>query len=345
MNCIHESCKLKSKKEYGGYCWKHRHEYLLQDNLIILDRFTGNSKDYSLPQLKYFHKHVLRKTSKEKVSKYNKSELFKVIDDYHKQIKYCDVNILNITKFQSIVRKKLLQNKVKHQGLASLNRKICTNDEDFYTYDPKEEIDNKYFFSYKDSSNNYWCFDIRSIKKLIDMNYDNPYTMEPISSEVKNRINSFISYLKKKNIQVGVDTTIIVDRKAQVKQAFVDIFAQIEYLGYSCNVDWILSLNPIKLKKLYRELEDIWNYRANLSQQVKSDIVPPDGRLFVMPVQDYLCCNVKIELQEILAKELKKILGARTLGDMNTGFIYFIMGLSLVNRDCLLVHQWIQYAF
>ena len=92
MNCIHESCKLKSKKEYGGYCWKHRHQYLLQDNLIVLDRFTGNSKDYSLPQLKYFHKHVLRKTSKEKVSKYNKSELFKVIDDYHKQIKYCELN-------------------------------------------------------------------------------------------------------------------------------------------------------------------------------------------------------------------------------------------------------------
>ena len=37
------------------------------------------------------------------------------------------------------------------------------------------------FFSYKDN-NNYWCFDIRSAKKLIEMNYGNPYTTEPIPS-------------------------------------------------------------------------------------------------------------------------------------------------------------------
>jgi len=350
MKCIHESindklCQLNPKKEYGGYCYKHRQEYLLQYDLIILDRFTCKSKDYTLPQLRNFHKFYLRKTSKEKISKYKKNELFTIIDEYYKNSKYSCINIESLTKLQSVIRKRLIWNKIRYQGLANLNKSVCRNDEDFYTYDPTEEIDDKYFFSYKDSSNNHWCFDIRSVKKLIDMNYGNPYTMEPIPDNIKNKINSFIIYLRDKGIQVSIDTTIITDRKSQVKQSFVDIFAQIEYSGYSCNVDWVLNLNIARLKKLYRELEDIWNYRAGLSQQAKSDIAPPVGRLFVVPVQDYINCNVKLELQEILVKELKKILGARTSGDMNLGFMYFIMGLSTVSRECLMIHPWILHAF
>ena len=67
----------------------------------------------------------------------------------------------------------------------------------------------------------------------------------------------------------------------------MDLFSQIEYSGYSCDIKWVLNLNHIRLKKLYKELEDIWNYRANLSQHTKCKIVPPNGKLFVMPVQDY----------------------------------------------------------
>ena len=349
MKCIHATidklCQLNPKKEYGGYCYKHRKEHLLQDDLILLNRFTGKSKDYTLPQLRDFYKHYLMKFKKDKRLKYKKNELFAVINAYHKNTKYSYINIESLTKSQSVIRKWLLRNKIKYRGLGILNRSMCRNDEDFCTYDPKEEIDETYFFSYKDTNNNYWCFDIRSVKKLIDMNYGNPYTMDPIPDNIKNKINNLINYLRDKGIQVSVDTAVITDRQSQVKQSFVDIFAQIEYAGYSCNVDWVLNLSSVRLKKLYRELEDIWNYRAGLLQQVKSDIVPPDGRLFVMPVQDYMSCNVKLELQEILVKELKKILGARTVSDMNLGFMYFIMGLSMVSRECLMIHPWVQYAF
>ena len=338
------NCSSTSKPEYGGYCKNHRKEYLLDGSLmIIIDRFTCEIKDYTLPELKGFYKCNLK--SKKGDSKFKKLDYFTEVNHYFNSNKYTNVNIKSLIKVQSVVRKKILFIKIKYHGLSVLDRSICNNDEDFYTYDPKEDIDETYYFSYMDLHNNFWCFDIRSIKKLIDMNYGNPYTMEPIPPRIKNIINDFIRYLQKKNIKIAIDTTIITDRKSQVKQTFVDIFAQIEYSGYSCNVDWILNLNPVRLKKLYRELEDIWNYRAGLSQQVKSDISPPDGRLFVMPVHDYMLCNVKLELQEIISNELKKILGARTSSDMNLGFMYFIMGLSMVSRECLIVHPWVQYAF
>jgi hypothetical protein len=142
-----------------------------------------------------------------------------------------------------------------------------------------------------------------------------------------------------------IDNHIISDRKTTVKHKFVDIFSQMEYSGYSCDVSWILELNNSRLKRLYKELEDIWNYRANLSETTKRLIAPPDGRLCTVPVVDYNNCNISVELQEMLATTLLKICNATDPGNMNLGFMYFIISLSCVSRDCLLIHNWVQFVF
>ena len=337
------NCSSKAKVVYGGYCKNHRKEYLLDDSMILIDRFTCEMKDYTLPELKNFYKRNLK--SKKGDSKFKKLDYFTELVTYFNSNKYRDVNISSIIRLQSIVRRKLLTNRVRLRGTCVLNRSLCNNDEDFYTYDPKDEIEDKYFFSYKDSSHNYWCFDIRSLKKLIDMNYGNPYTTEPIPDIIKDKVHTLISKLLSQNIQVVIDNTVITDRKLVIKQKFVDIFSQIEVAGYSCNIDWVLNLSIPRLKRLYRELEDIWNYRAGLSQQVKCNIAPPHGQLFVMPVHDYMICTEKLELLEILGNELMKIMGATSPSDMNLGFMYFIMGLSIVNQQCLMIHPWVHYAF
>jgi hypothetical protein len=327
---------------YGGYCKKHKDLYLLNNNSIILNRFTNDIKDYKLKDLKSFYiSHI-----KQKHTKFKKQDYFNCISKVYEKNQSYQKDISKIIKIQSFIRMKTIKNNIYYQGISYYNRNLCNNDEDFYSYEPKEDIESKYYFSYKDSSNNYWCFDIRSLKKLLDMNYSNPYTTEEIPQQVKQRIHEFIKLLRKRNIQVSIDTTVITDRKTQVKQKWVDLFAQIEYSGYSCDVEWLLNLNAIRIKKLYRELEDIWNYRAQLSNEVKRRIVPPDGRMFVMPVSDYMHCSSLLELQEILVNELSKILHATSQSDMNLGFMYFIIGLSVVSRPCFLVHhEWVQLTF
>lgn len=334
-------CKHKSNKEYGGYCKNHKDNFLIEDNLIQLNKFTNNIKDYKLKDLKYFYVTII----KEKHTKFKKQDYFNsIVKLYNKNTEYSN-NIKDIILIQKYCRRYLVQRIIHNQGIAYYNRNICNNEEDFYSYEPKEDIESKYFFSYKDTSN-YWCFDIRSLKKLIDMNYSNPYTIEEIPQTIKVKVLRFIKLLEKDNIEINLDNKVIADRKTQVKQKFVDLFAQIEYVGHSCDVKWILDLNSHKLKKLYRELEDIWNYRANLSIDVKKRIIPPDGKLFVMPVSDYCNCNVLIELQEILVNELTKIMKAPNPSDMNLGFMYFIIGLSIVSRPCFLVHHdWVQFTF
>ena len=340
-NCNQTNCNQKDNNMYGGYSKKDRKKYLLQDKCIIIDRFTKCDKDYSLVELKEFYNRVL-KTS-EKKSSFKKQDYFKRVNEYHST--YSSIPHQGLCKLQAFIRMKLIHNKIKLRGLSVFNRHICNNDEDFYTYESKHDIEDIYYFSYKDSHNNYWCFDVRSFKKLIDMNYGNPYTTEMIPISVKDKVVSLINYLKKNKVSSIIDTTIVADRNVLVKQKFVDIFSQIEYSGYSCDISWVLSLSTLKLKRLYKELEDIWNYRANLQQTVKCNIAPPLGRLFVMPVHDYFQCNDKTELLEILGCELEKILLARTPGDMNLGFMYFIMGLCFVSRECLQIHPWVLYAF
>lgn len=345
--CCHQEnsqqCSHKSCKTYGSYCKKHRKMYLLKDNHIILERFTCNISDYTLDELKRYY---IRFIHAKKHSQFRKKDYFKYIFDKFMEIQSGNITDKQIIKIQSYIRKYNIQQLIKYKGISFFNRKVCNNEEDFYTYEPKNNIEDKYYFSYKDSNDNYWCFDVRSVKKLIDMNYGNPYTTEPIPDDIKCKVHNYIKMLSNQNQVIHIVDQVIQDRKTIVKQKYVDLFSQIEYSGYSCDVNWILDLNSIKLKKLYKELEDIWNYRANLSNEVKCDISPPDGRLFVMPVSDYINCNSKLELLEILANELIKILGARSVSNMNLGFMYIIIGLSMVSRPCFMIHQdWVKYVF
>lgn len=343
--CNHISANVKcttcSHICYGGYCKKHKDLFLLKDGFINIDNFTGDVKDYKLNDLKkYCNKYISKSPSK-----FKKQDYFNKLFEHHKKnLSYKD-QINHVITIQKYYRRWSLNHNVELRGKAYLNPKICNNDEDFYSYEPVEEIPPLYFFSYKDEQSVYWGFDIRSLKKLIEMRYDNPYTTKPIPDEVKSNAMVLVNKLNQEQVTTNIDNTIVADRKSLVKQRFVDIFAQMEYTGYSCDVKWILDLNSIRLKRLYRELEDTWNYRANLAQSVKCSIIPPDGRLCVMPVHDYNNCNNRVELQEILANELYKICGATTQANMQLGFMYFIIALSFVCRPCFLTHSWVTGVF
>lgn len=325
-------CKFNCN--YGDYCYKHRRDFLIVNDDISRDRFTGLSKDYLKNDLVRYRKNKMRRKSLLS----GKEELFQeiskhitTINGYHKLD-----HTKEIIMIQSLFRGRSIRE--KNKGLK------CNNDEDFYTYTPKEEIEDIYFFSYKDSQHNVWCFDIRSLKKLIDMNYDNPYTTEEIPNNIKCLVKNYMNKLIKQGILEKIVDTTVRDRETAVKQKLVDIFSQIEFCGYSCDIQWILSLNIHNLRNLYRKLEDIWNYRANLPEPVKISIAPPDGRLFTQHVHDVMSSS-KIEVLEIITSNIHKILNAHTPDDMRLGFMYFLVGLSEVSRECLLIHSWVQYVY
>ena len=148
---------------------------------------------------------------------------------------------------------------------------------DFFTYETRMKL-KKYYFSYKDDKGFIWFFDIRSFNKLIEHNQPNPYTMVKIPSKIieKAKLLSKKINLGKKD-EVINQTQLKLSRKQIIKQKCIDLFCDIETTTMYCHPEWFLLLNIHYLKKLYRNLEDLWNYRLQLTNEVKSRICPPNG--------------------------------------------------------------------
>ena len=122
-----------------------------------------------------------------------------------------------------------------------------------------------------------------------------------------------------------------------------NIFTQIS-LVYPIEINWLLNLNIHKLKKLYRSLEDIWNYRAQLSPEIKSRIAPPNGDLFIYSINIIDTITIKNELLSIILNEIKKINNAIDNNDKQLGYMYFIIGLGEVSKECFETNSWLQYV-
>ena len=335
INC----CK---KKSYGEFCNKHKRNHLVKNDLIIFDRFTYKSSDYlkgdilnTINNLASYPEH--KKTLKKGIlypillEKFNKLNHY---NDHIKSIKYIQLNYKKkYDKLNELIR-----------GEGFINKKLCNNNEDFFTYETYDEIDDKYFFSYKDNTGIIWFFDIRSLKKLIDMRQCNPYTMKPFNIITIIKANKLIEYLKNNNIRVDFKDEmkkVEKDKKTILKHKMIDIFAIIERLGFSFNNEWFTSLHTISLKKLYYLMEDIWNYRSQLSLDMKISICPPNGIIFNKSPFEIRGINNRDILRNIIIDDISKFNNAISDGDKKTGFMYFLIGLAKINPIVCDTHPWI----
>ena len=124
----------------------------------------------------------------------------------------------------------------------------------------------------------------------------------------------------------------------------VDLFSDISQQGYFCDIKWILSLNLIKLKKLYRNLEDIWNYRAYLTNDIKSRIAPPDGKVYNISVREVYDINDINDIIDLIITETNKFNNAIENSDKTLGYMYFLIGLGEISKECLESNPLIGFA-
>ena len=187
-----KTCSLcNGIKKYGNYCYKHRSNYLLIDNVININKFTWNMKDYTISDIK---KSLYIKKFKN-LGKYKKKELYEI---YLNSIKH-ELYILNIIKIQKNIRRYLKYNNYL-RGPGYFDIEKCKNKEDLLFMEPIKK--SKFFFSYEDNLNNIWFFDIRTFKKIIDSNkLLNPWTRDTIPINI---INKFYKLLKFCNINVNM---------------------------------------------------------------------------------------------------------------------------------------------
>ena len=276
----------------------------------------------------------------------NKEELTNRLYEYCK-------NSIHPIKIQKVFRGYLQRKLNKLRGPALKNRKICTNDTDFYTMDEMNEITVNQFYSYKDADNFIYGFNIISLYNLIvkeGSSVKNPYNRNEINKKVKENVASVIrlSKILKQPLEIEIKNEI-VDPKKRMELKILDLFQTINSYGNYANSEWFSELTRQSHIRFARELVDIWNYRAQLSYEKKNEICPPHGTPFLgtpyftntaTPIQlNNLSIETLIKYNVQIIENLVK--SAIDIDNKMLGTFYVLSALTLVSQSARDAMPWL----
>jgi len=292
--------------------------------------------NYNVAQLKSFAKHYKLKLSG------NKPQLISRIYSYLYFSSY-------IIKIQKVFRRYLVSRYKLLHGPAIMERKICTNSDDFVTMEPLDEINFHQFISYKDTDGFIYGFDITSLHNLFLKSGDeikNPYNRNLIPESVFKNIRGLIRLgrILKININLNFeDDSKKVSNEKAIELKALSLFQQIDSLGNYSNVNWFLSLNRTQLVKFIRELIDIWQYRAQLPTQTKRNICPPIGDPFrSISIQSINAEENLWNVKKMLLDVIDKLINSGVDKDSKALGAYYVLGaLTLVNSDAATSLPWL----
>jgi len=262
------------------------------------------------------------------------------------------LHLNDIIKIQSLFRKKYISNINKLRGVGLFSS--CVNETDFYTFEEKHKISYHYFFSFQDEKNSIYFFDIRSFKLLLENNNNsnniiNPYNRAIISNNIIENFNKLIIHLEKKNISIEFEPEILSEEQ-MFNQKIIKIFQKIDAFEYNTSIEWFTYLSSLQLRKLWIGLEDIWNYRCNLSLNQKYNIIQehkpqPFSKFKLLQTKYFFNQNKMLDkkkLQETILDDINIFLTSGINADFcNTGCLYVLTAISSVSYDCLQAMPWL----
>jgi hypothetical protein len=312
---------------------------VLDDKISIPTIMTYNDviyKNYNVAQLKNFAKHYKLKLSGNKPQLITRIYSFLYFSSY-------------IIKIQKIFRSFLVRKYNSLHGPAIMDRKICTNTDDFITMEPIDEINFHQFISYKDSDGFIYGFDISSLHNLFLKSGDeirNPYNRNLIPDTVFKNIRSLIRYSRILKININLnfeDDTQKLSNEKGIELKAVTLFQQINALGNYSNANWFLSLNRNQLIKFIRELMDIWQYRAQLPLQTKRNICPHVGDPFRTLSIQYVNTEQNLwNVKKVLLDIIEKFVNSGVDKDSKALGAYYVLGaLTLVNSEAATSLPWL----
>jgi hypothetical protein len=296
--------------------------------------------NYNVSQLKEFAKKYKLKITGNKQQLFNRIYSFLYFSSY-------------IIKIQKIFRGLLVKKYNNLHGPASLNRKICTNSNDFISLEPIEEINYHQFISYKDVDGFIYGFDINSLHNLFlksGNKMNNPYNRNLIPDSLIKNIKAMIRIAKILKINLNLkfenDMKNISNEKV-IELRALTLFQTIDSLGNYSNSSWFISLNRIDLLKFIRELMDIWNYRAQLTVQTKRNICPPIGDPFRNLSIQYINTEQNIwNIKKVLLEVMEKLVNSGIDKDSKALGAYYVLGaLTLVNTEAATSIPWLFQSF
>ena len=315
-------------------------DYLLDSTLI----------NFNIKSIKYsFKKYNIKIRLSSKLG--SKDNLRHILSKFLKTYLNCIIEVEKVKKVQRQIRYWINNSKMKVQGPAINNPKICNNETDFYSFDKLEDIPKKYFFSFKCKDNFIYGFHIESLIYLINDGGLSSTTRNPYNRNIINKLSiekatNLWNDLKKNKDNKEVSSYIKIeessDIRIRVRSKCLTTFQKIDFYGYHTDINWVLNLSLNRLRYLYRSIANYWNYKAHLTQQLKIRIYP-EGTLFTD--REFLQINRQINkyviMEEIINKIDKIVSSANNDDDKNTGCILVLMSISDIVRECSTANAWL----
>ena len=235
----------------------------------------------------------------------------------------------------------------RRRGPAYFVRSTATNDSDFFSADPVNDISGAMFFSYKDTDNHIYAFDIRSIHSLIHRARlsgspaQNPFTRTNLDLDVIRRVHTRVKQLQAHRISCEWAPLEPPTPEQQLCMKIVDLFHIIDELNYYSSPDWFLRMNLDDHFRFYSELHAIWTHRAGLSMAQKTSIVPGFTQLFRHPPWALRGQSLNT-MQKLNMNTIRTLItSAEDRNDRILGAMYVVSTLTLVNEDARRAYPWL----
>jgi hypothetical protein len=308
-------------------------------------------KNYkTLLNVKYKMDELKKLCSKYKISKAgNKDELTRRLYEY------CN-NSIHPLKIQKVFRGHLYRRLHKIQGPALMNRNICTNDSDFFTMDSMSEIPVNQFYSYKDNDGFIYGFNIVSLHNLLlkeGNRASNPYNRNEFDNKLKENVSKMVKISRILKIPIEIEIkNEIMDPAKRMELKILELFQTMNLYGNYANSDWFIDLSKNQHIRFARELADIWNYRALLTNVKKQEICPPHGTPFLgTPYFANVVNNMSLNnlSNETIVKYNVQIIenlikSALDIDNKMLGTFYVLSALTLVSQPAREAMPWLYDA-
>ena len=235
------------------------------------------------------------------------------------------------------------------KGPARIKRGICLNETDFFTTEPMRNIPMNQFISFTDADEKVYGFNILSLynlykKTIIDSVFKNPYNRNEIHSKVRDNMFEVIRLSKvlHDNIEIVIVPPPKVSQSKKIEFKTIDLFQYIDNLGNYTDPRWFLSLGRQQTEIFIKELFDIWNYRAQLTLELKREICHPDGNPFQGIFVNYLFQKGHEELRENALQIIENMIKrGRSVSYKTLGANYVLCALTLVSQQAAISMPWL----
>jgi len=314
---------------------------LKQTDFEILD-FSEYDKifknNYTVSQLK-----SISRFFKQKVSG-NKKELTFNVYNY---LKYSFFSV----KIQRIFRGFFIRRFLKLHGPAIKKRDVCVNNQDFLTFTELKDIPYYQFYSFKDKDNFVYGFDLCSIYNMIKNGeyVKNPYNRNDLPKDILTSLKKIIKISKKIKLPLNIklkDDTEMLSYKKKTELRALNVFQKFDTMGFITDSNWLMNLSRNRCIRYLRELNDVWNYRAQITNETKNNILPPYGRLFNINLNNIFSTKTELFIKNFILDIIEKLITSGVnQSSRSLGSFYALGTLTIVSVNASNSLPWLYESF